>query len=196
MAKSTDSPRIRLMEATFHLIEQQGYHGTGLNQIVKESGAPKGSLYYYFPGGKEELVAEAIALYGGSLLERIQSVLAETKNPAETIYTIFTNFAHKLDEMGCTRSGSFAAIVLETSNSSERLRKACEQLYDNCSQAYKEMFIAFGFPIDQADRLATWVTTSMEGAVVLCRAKQSSKPLIDIAEELKNYISYLQKTLS
>jgi TetR/AcrR family transcriptional repressor of lmrAB and yxaGH operons len=184
------------MEATFHLIEQQGYHGTGLNQIVKESGAPKGSLYYYFPGGKEELVAEAIALFGGSLLERIQGVLAETKNPAETIYAIFTNFANKLDEMGCTRSGSFAAIVLETSNSSETLRKACEQLYDNCSQAYKEMFVSLGFSMDQADRLATWVTTSMEGAVVLCRAKKSSKPLIDIAHELKNYITYMQKTLA
>src|SRR5688572_1470947 len=99
------------MEATFHLIEQQGYHGTGLNQIVKESGAPKGSLYYYFPGGKEELVSEAIALFGGSLLERIQGVLTEVKDPAEAVSAIFTNFAKKLDEMGCTRSGSFAAIV-------------------------------------------------------------------------------------
>jgi TetR/AcrR family transcriptional repressor of lmrAB and yxaGH operons len=184
------------MEATFHLIEQQGYHGTGLNQIVKESGAPKGSLYYYFPGGKEELVAEAIALFGGSLLERIQGVLAETKDPAETISAIFTNFAKKLDAMGCTRSGSFAAIVLETSNSSEKLRKACERLYDNCTHAYQEMFVSFGFPIDQANRLATWVTTSMEGAIVLCRAKQSSSPLYNVAEEIKSYIKYLQKNIS
>ncbi|UUZ80779.1 TetR/AcrR family transcriptional regulator [Paenibacillus sp. P26] len=54
------SARERLIQATSNLIELQGYHATGLNQIIKEGGAPKGSLYYYFPNGKEELVAESV----------------------------------------------------------------------------------------------------------------------------------------
>ena len=48
--------RDQFIETTCNLLEAQGYHATGLNQIVKESGAPKGSLYYHFPEGKEELV--------------------------------------------------------------------------------------------------------------------------------------------
>ncbi len=54
------STRDHIIDTTSQLLEQQGYFATGLNQIVQESGAPKGSLYYYFPEGKEELTAEAI----------------------------------------------------------------------------------------------------------------------------------------
>ncbi|WP_257351117.1 TetR/AcrR family transcriptional regulator [Pseudalkalibacillus decolorationis] len=194
--EKTTSARTRLIEATFNLIEQQGYHGTGLNQIIKESGAPKGSLYYYFPDGKEQLVSEAIELYGQALAERIRGVLKNADNPAEIIKLIFTNFAKKLDASGCTKSGSFATIVLETSNTSERLRKACNRMYDSCSASYTEMFMTHGFSEKRATQIATLITTSMEGAIILCRAKQSSEPLIQIAEELKSYINHAKSEMS
>ena len=52
--------RDQIIQTTSNLIENQGYHATGLNEIVKESGAPKGSIYYYFPDGKEGITAEAV----------------------------------------------------------------------------------------------------------------------------------------
>lgn len=179
------------MEATFHLIEQQGYHGTGLNQIIKESGAPKGSLYYYFPNGKEELVAEAIKEYGQSLINRIQSVLIDATDPAEVTQLIFINLAKKMDESQCTKAGSFASVTLETANSSAILQKACKTMYDGCTNAYQEMLQKHGFSKARAVQIASFITSSMEGAIVLCRAKRNSQPLIQAAEELYFYLKML-----
>lgn len=93
------------MEAAFQLIEQQGYHGTGINRIIKESGTPKGSLYYYFPDGKEQLVAEAVEEHGQALVGRIQGALEDAKDPAEVIQQIFVKLAEKLDQSHCTQAG-------------------------------------------------------------------------------------------
>src|SRR3954453_12156456 len=57
--------RERLLDSAVDLLQRQGYHGTGLNELLERSGAPRGSLYHYFPGGKEQMGAEAIARAGG-----------------------------------------------------------------------------------------------------------------------------------
>src|SRR2546423_616934 len=79
------SARDQIIETTCILLESQGYHTTGLNQIIAESGSPKGSLYYYFPQGKEELTAEAIARSGRIVERNIRSGLANDEEPAEAI---------------------------------------------------------------------------------------------------------------
>src|SRR5262245_19686289 len=79
------SARDQLIETTSELLEMQGYHATGLNQIVKESKTPKGSLYYYFPNGKDELTAAALNSTGKRLLENIHSVLDDIEEPAEAV---------------------------------------------------------------------------------------------------------------
>ncbi|NBC28744.1 MAG: TetR family transcriptional regulator, partial [Spirochaetes bacterium] len=68
-------PKERFLEATARLLERQGYQSTGLNQVVRESGAPKGSLYYYFPGGKEELVADAVRHAAAPVTDRIRAAM-------------------------------------------------------------------------------------------------------------------------
>ena len=62
MEKNKGKSRQKILETAADLFKSQGYHATGLNQIIKESGAPKGSIYHYFPGGKEELAIESIKL--------------------------------------------------------------------------------------------------------------------------------------
>ncbi|MCA9793885.1 MAG: helix-turn-helix transcriptional regulator, partial [Candidatus Eremiobacteraeota bacterium] len=52
--------RTKMIEAAARLIHKQGYHATGLAEVVDKSGAPRGSIYHYFPRGKNQLVEEAI----------------------------------------------------------------------------------------------------------------------------------------
>lgn len=74
-----------IIEATAILLEQQGYHATGLNQIVAESGAPKGSLYYYFPNGKEQIGAETLLWLGEHMAARIRAGLSKAEEASEAI---------------------------------------------------------------------------------------------------------------
>jgi len=67
--------RANILTAMARLIEKQGYHATGLNEIIRESGAPKGSVYYYFPGGKEQIGAEAILESSRMIAGRLRSML-------------------------------------------------------------------------------------------------------------------------
>ena len=188
MMKNTTTARERLIQATFELLERQGYHGTGLNQIIKESGAPKGSLYYYFPNGKEELVSRAIGEQGKALADRIRRALEGAQDPAEAVYSMMLHLAEKLEQSKCTKAGSFAAVALETSNTSEMLRETINKTYDAFISAIQGMLLAHGFSEARAVQIATLITASMEGAVVLCRTKKSTEPLRHIAQEMKHLL--------
>ncbi|MGH8878596.1 MAG: TetR/AcrR family transcriptional regulator, partial [Stackebrandtia sp.] len=73
MARPKSDTRQRLVAAAAELLQRQGYHGTGMAQIVAESGAPRGSVYFLFPGGKEELAAEAIEAASDGFAERLRA---------------------------------------------------------------------------------------------------------------------------
>ncbi len=82
---SRGDSREKILHTASRLFQLQGYHATGLNQIVKESGAPKGSLYHFFPNGKEELAIEAVT-YTGKIVEHlIQQSMDESSDPVEAI---------------------------------------------------------------------------------------------------------------
>ena len=77
--------REKILQAATRLFHLNGYHATGLNQILQESGAPKGSLYYHFPNGKEQLAAEAIQLSGQIIAADIRTRLNAFDDPIEAI---------------------------------------------------------------------------------------------------------------
>ena len=125
------STRDQIIATTSELLETQGYYATGLNQIVEESGAPKGSLYYYFPDGKEGLTAEAIEHTGRTVAERIRASLAEVEDPAEAVHRFIMTIAQHILASGCKAGGPITTVALETAGKSERLSEACKQVYQS-----------------------------------------------------------------
>ncbi len=73
----TEGTRARIIATTVALMEAQGYHATGLNQILHQSATPKGSLYHHFPGGKEELAAEAVLAAGQAITNDLDAIVVE-----------------------------------------------------------------------------------------------------------------------
>jgi TetR/AcrR family transcriptional repressor of lmrAB and yxaGH operons len=180
MATSRD----HIIATTCDLLELQGYHATGLNQIIKESGAPKGSLYYYFPGGKEQLAVEAITHAGNIVLKRMRENLAFIDHPADSITTFIKNIAFHVEKSGFRAGGPITTIAMETASTNVALRVECQRIYEGWCAAIADKLSAGGIARDRADRLALIIIASIEGGVILCRTRQSPTPLENIADEL------------
>lgn len=176
--------RDQIVEATCDLLEAQGYHATGLNQIVAESGAPKGSLYHYFPDGKEELAAAAIERTGRALAGRVEAGLALHDDPAEAVAFLAAAIADAVEQSGFRAGGPLTTVALETATSSERINLACRAAYDRLQAAFAAKLAAGGHDPQRAAELASFVTAAIEGGIILSRTYHSGDPLRRVGREL------------
>lgn len=197
--------RERIIEATCELLELQGYHATGLKQILGESKCPKGSLYHYFPGGKEELAAHALSEVGETVLERIRASLAEQGPAAKVIPAFIRNIALHVERSGFRAGGPITTVALETASSSDRIRTECTRIYREWQRAFAKRLEGSGPDgsklrdagtegsgpgtplIDKARarRLSAVIISAIEGAIILSRCERSRLPLEDVAAEIE-----------
>jgi TetR/AcrR family transcriptional repressor of lmrAB and yxaGH operons len=181
--------RDHIIKATCDLLELQGYHATGLNQIIKDSGSPKGSLYHYFPGGKEELTAEAISTVGALVLNRIRDNLADIDDPAEAVGAFIANIAHNVEVSGYRAGGPITTVAMETAATSERLRAVCQGIYAGWAAAFAHKLRTGGLSNDRADRLSQFIIAAIEGGIILCRTGRSRAPLEIVADEIRDIVA-------
>lgn len=185
MAKLT---RQKILDTTSRLLERQGYHATGLNQIVKESTTPRGSLYYYFPEGKEELAAEAVTQRMQNMADYSRRFLSKTDDPAEAIYAMIVDISQKMAAQGCCTGAPIAAVALEASNTSERIRIACAEGYQTLQDVIAEKLRTTGVSAERAETLAITINAAIEGAMILSRTKQDAGTLGKVAGEMKVFL--------
>jgi TetR/AcrR family transcriptional regulator, lmrAB and yxaGH operons repressor len=178
------STRESIIEATCILLERQGYHATGLNQIVQESGAPKGSMYYHFPGGKEELTVAAIYRVGRLIAERIRESLNTVDDDAQAVRDFIRTMAHYVETADFRGGGPITTVALETAGTSSPLATACADAYGLWQDAFSRKLSASGFSVGRADVLAEFIVGSIEGALILSRTRRTIAPLQHLADEL------------
>ncbi|MBE2225015.1 MAG: TetR/AcrR family transcriptional regulator [Anaerolineae bacterium] len=180
--------REQIIETTCQLMEMQGYHATGLNQILAESGAPKGSLYHYFPDGKVELGLEAIASSSRLIEGRIRAVMREHDDAVTAVTTFISTLATQIDISGYRAGGPITAIALEAASTNDLLRDACHQAYQSWQDAFSEKLKQGGFSEARSHRLATMIIAGLEGGIILCRSQRCPQPLLDLAEEIETLL--------
>lgn len=183
------STRDQIIDATSQLLEQQGYYATGLNQIVQESGAPKGSLYYYFPAGKEELSAEAIERSAATFTGIIRMELARYEDPGEALYQFMLGMAEHVEASACRGGAPVATVALETAGRSERLTAVCQAAYGHYQAAFAAGFAAAGIASGRAAQLALLVVAAIEGGFILSRTQRTADPLRQIATDLRDLVA-------
>ena len=189
--KDKTNTRDRIVEAATVLFQLKGYHATGLNEILRESNAPKGSLYYYFPDGKEQLALEAVNLTKAFVEKTITERLAEIQDPVESIKNSIEEMADLIytqkDEkiaLSSTKKVSINLIALETAATSETLRKACESAFNAWQNAYTQKLIDGGFSREKAETLGLVIQSMVEGAIIMSLTKKSDAPFIEIAKQI------------
>jgi TetR/AcrR family transcriptional repressor of lmrAB and yxaGH operons len=177
--------REQILITTCALLEKQGYHGTGLNEIIKESKSPKGSLYYYFPEGKEQITAEAVLQSGMQTAGRIREGLKASPNAATAISDFILNIADHVERSGFAAGSPLTAVAMETATTSARINGACHEAYGMLKSAFKDKLIECGYTKIKSDELAAFIVASIEGGIILSRTSHTADPLRVVAKQLK-----------
>ncbi|MFG1999303.1 TetR/AcrR family transcriptional regulator [Spirillospora sp. NPDC048911] len=170
--------RQRLLEASAQLFREQGYAGTGLKQITTAGGAPWGSLYHFFPGGKEQLGVEAIA-HSGARYERLFE-LTFARAGEDIVQCVRDFFQLSMDALENSEWGDgcpIATVAMEVASTSEPLRHACAEVFSSWEAAFARGLEGAGIPRERAEELATYALAAFEGAIVLSRTAHDTRAL-------------------
>lgn len=154
------------------LVRMHGVHAAGIRQVVAHADAPRGSVQHHFPGGKDQLIAEAVAWAG-----RHTEVAIRDAEPSQLIPKVCGYWRKSLRDTdflaGCT---VFAAAV----DGSDPVREAI----DAAVTSWRDALVAKLDGVPEPARLATLILTAVEGAILLARAQRSVAPLDDVEAEL------------
>jgi len=121
--------RDRIVATSAELFRRQGFASTGVKQIVAEASAPFGSLYHFFPGGKEQLGAEVIRWSGAMYGQLIGLFFTPSADPVEATRNFFAAAGQTLVETDYADACPIATVALEVSSTSEPLREACAEVF-------------------------------------------------------------------
>ena len=181
MAAAADS-RQRMIEAAIQLMRGSGLSGAGINEVVRESAAPKGSVYHFFPGGKQQLVAEALTDYSTRVMQFIDDALADAKDGPAKLKRLFEAFARRVESAEFLKSCAFGAVCLDLDDGEDALRPVIADAFEAWTR-----LIAGHFDLGTARRtqsFARLVLSSIEGAYILARAEQSGRAFREAGEWL------------
>lgn len=184
MPKATDS-KGKTLAAAARLLRQQGYHGTALHDILAAGGSPRGSLYFHFPGGKEEIGEAALTIAGEAVRQAI-AMAAETSESAEMFLTrVARGMAADLEKSDYKEGCPIATTALETSEQSEALGAATRNAFQKWENEIKRGLERFGMKSDEAEQVATTVLSQLEGALLLARTYRSLEPMRRAEQAIK-----------
>ncbi|MDS0525630.1 TetR/AcrR family transcriptional regulator [Clostridium sp. SHJSY1] len=179
----------RFIETASRLFEAKGYNATGLNEILKECKAPKGSFYYHFPNGKEELALESIRLAGEKITTNLKKTLDMFEEPTPGILLNINNLADIIDDKKKMDNVSISLIALETYDSSEVLREASEKVFLSIEKIYMKKLIEYKLDEEKAKSISLTLSVMTEGAILLSLTRRSGEPLRKIGEQIKVIIN-------
>lgn len=176
--------REAIIQTASRLFRKQGFTATGLNQIVEESGAPKGSLYHYFPEGKESIAAAAVAWAGERVALTLAGLVSDAEGPGDLVRRYAALLGGWMAQSGFRDGCPIATTLLETAPQSSVLRQAGQEAFAAWSAVFSTSLQASGVAAERATRLASMAVASMEGALIQARVAVDQQPLLDAAEEV------------
>lgn len=179
-----------ILDTASKLFFSQGYHATGLNQIIKDSDSPKGSLYYYFPHGKEELALTCIYRSSEIVTQKLTYYLETSNNVAEAMQAIILCMANEAVESCYEGIVPFSFwVAAETSCISEELRAACKSVFRNWQEVIKRQLLEEGMGETTAADKASVVISLFEGALLQTLTFRDEQPLLAAAKMIPVILS-------
>ena len=188
-----DATRQRLVESMLQLIQAQGYHGAGLNAVLEHSGAPKGSLYFHFPGGKSELGRAAVALTAEQFRLSIMKAISLTDSVDGLVDAVLGQLSAELTGSSFRAACPVAAVTLDAGSGDEQLRVTCRDAYASWIATLQAYLMSFADEAQDTRNMATSAVCLIEGALIVCRAQRSTEPLLAASQALKMLLGPLNR---
>jgi AcrR family transcriptional regulator len=185
--------RDRLVATTAELFQRQGFNGTSMKQITEGAEATTGSLYHFFPGGKDELAAEVIRTSGAGYLELFQLVTAVAKTSAEAISMLFNGAAATLEQSDYVDACPIFTVALEVASADEALRMACDDVFGTWIKTATAMFRKDGMAPKAASALAATVIAALGGAFILARTARDADLMRAIGRNITSHVETATK---
>ena len=177
-----------MLDAAEHLFRVRGYRSVSMVDAAEHGSAPRGSIYFHFPGGKEQLGAEVAAKVGAGLVEIIDDAATRARTPAGIVERLCNALADRLVASGYTEGCPLAPIAIEMVPESETLHEASGQAFGDWRAALTARMIEKGLPASQAPSIAEMTISAIEGALVLGRIDRSVAPLKNVSRMMSKLI--------
>jgi AcrR family transcriptional regulator len=169
--------RERILAASEELFRRHGYAGTGVKAILAASHAPYGSLYHFFPGGKEELGVAALRAAGVTYRELVEAFFVPGGDVVAATLAFFEGAAELVATTGYADACPIATVALEVASTSEPMRAAAADAFESWLAVLVERFAGAGIDAARARELAVELFCAIEGAFLLSRTTRSTEAL-------------------
>ena len=187
MPRPATGARERIVLATMQLLRRGGLPAAGLNDIIAASGSPKGSLYHYFPGGKPQMVAEALDAYARLVSAHLAHVLAGRATLARRVEALFQSVAERMAQARYLESCAVGAVVLDLGPDDSELRAQCARVLGGWADVAAERLREL--PAERRPAAGRLLVTLLEGAQLAARAAGTGAPLREGAKAFVAYAS-------
>lgn len=184
------SPRERMVVSAALLIRERGARATAIADVLAHSGAPRGSAYHHFPGGRTQLLCEAVDFAG----DHIAALIAEADSGLTLLDTLIGKYREQLTATEFRAGCPIAAISVEAGfdkDDHDRMAPVVERAaaaFDRWSDLITRRFVADGIPAERAGELAEFATASLEGALLLARVRRDLAPLDLVHREVRELV--------
>ena len=166
-----------MLGAAVTLVQRQGYHATGMKQVVEESGTPRGSLYFHFPDGKDQMIGEALGIANDAVAGTIDRVADRSESPAEFIEGLGAAMSKWLTRSEFVEGCPVATVALEVAPLHETLTPASEQAFTHWIDQIAGHLVTLGMAAHEADEVAVSSMAALEGGMIIARVRQDAAPL-------------------
>jgi AcrR family transcriptional regulator len=170
--------RTEMIRGASELLATHGVQGTSFSLVLETTGAPRGSIYHHFPGGKHELVLAAVAAAGASVTALIDA--AESGSPGE-LATMFLDGWRAALTGGRFERGCVIAAASQTGEDELDIRTAAHGVFTEWRQALARALVRSGADPSLADDHAALLIAAIEGALLIGRAAHSAE-IFDVLE--------------
>ncbi|MGW8955978.1 TetR/AcrR family transcriptional regulator [Streptomyces sp. NPDC055709] len=183
---SERGPRERMVFSAAQLIRRDGATSTGMREVAAHAAAPRGSLQHYFPGGKEQLVNEAVSWAGRYAGNRVARFLAALPKPTPggLFAEMVRQWTDEYEAAGFAGGCPVAAATVDCAESTVTTREAAAAAFATWTEPVARALADMDVPEERTGPLATLMISALEGAILIARAEQDVRALTSVAREL------------